>query len=191
MKRKNKEKIKVHKICQWVRENFLESKKTVYYVNKSPHADPIYAKKGDSGFDLRAWIESEINIIDGIDGMSSEINKEIIIIPHETKIVHTGIYVELDKETELQVRSRSGCSLKMALIVLNSPGTVDEMYRGEICIIAYNAGKEKIVIKDGDRIAQAVISPVYNEGHVKLIPIQEIDKNTDRSDNGFGSTKIK
>jgi dUTP pyrophosphatase len=97
---------------------------TLKIHNESPHPYPEYKHPGDSGFDLRAWIDNE--------------TKRIFLKPLERTLIRTGLYVQLPENTELQVRPRSGCALKYGLSVLNTPGTVDNNYRGEICIIAVN-----------------------------------------------------
>lgn len=159
------------------------------FVNKSNNPDPIYANEGDSGFDLRAWIDCE----NGKDLCCDSEDDQLYIslAPLERRMIHTGLYFELSKHTELQVRPRSGTSLKQGLIVLNTPGTVDEKYRGEVCVIVINLSNEFIKIHNGDRIAQAVLMPVYNFYLTSLEKVSEINENTGRSKNGFGSSGIK
>ena len=147
--------------------------KTLRFENRSPHEDPEYVKDTDSGFDLRAWI---------IEG-------SITLRPLERSVVHTGLYFELPDYTEIQVRPRSGMAAKRGLSVCNTPGTVDEGYRGEVCVIAVNLSNEDIVIEDGERIAQAALCPVYNGSLVRLEKIDgAISTDTDRGSDGFGST---
>lgn len=143
------------------------------YVNKSPHSIS-YANNGDSGIDLRAWIEEG----------------EMAFKPLERKLVHTGIYFQVPEDTEIQVRTKSGRALKNGLIVLNSPGTIDLEYTGEICVILCNLSDQNIVIYDGEKIAQAVVCPVYNSYHVQLEQVEDLNRNTNRGDGGFGSTGI-
>ena len=154
-------------------------KQLVKIYNESPHPNPEYKHPGDSGFDFRAWIKDD--------------SKRLVLFPLERALVHTGIYVQIGKDTELQVRPRSGCALKMGLSVLNTPGTVDCNYRGEVCIIAVNLSNEMLQICDGDRIAQAAICPVYNSYDVSLEVVN--DKNelseTERGADGFNSTGVK
>ena len=161
--------------------------KTVKFVNKSPNEDPKYAHDGDSGFDLRAWIcETD---------KGSKLNENgeytITLEPLERRLIHTGIYVELPKNTEAQVRSRSGLSLKQGLIVANAPGTVDYLYRNEVGVILINLSKETVTITNGDRIAQMVICPVYLKELINLEKIEEVNTDTDRGLNGFGSSGVK
>lgn len=161
----------------------IEEKK-VFFINKSTNEDPEYSNLYDSGFDLRAWI------IDGEGVKKNGINC-VILDPLERRLIHTGIYVNLPENTELQVRSKSGQTLKKGLVVANSPGTVDNGYTGEICVIAFNISKDSIIIENGEKIAQGVICPVYYSGNVILQRLESIDKDTERGEGGFGSTGTK
>lgn len=146
--------------------------KQVKIENRSPNPDPTYAHDSDSGFDIRAWTDETITLK-----------------PLERKIIHTGLYFEVPELTEIQVRPRSGLAIKRGLTVLNTPGTIDEGYRGEICVIAVNLSNEDITIEDGEKIAQCVVCPVYKGEFVDLIHVDKVNQfNTDRKDNGFGST---
>jgi dUTP pyrophosphatase len=148
------------------------SSPTLKFINKSNNADPSFAHKGDSGFDLRAFLEGEI---------------EYNIDPGNIVMVPTGLYFEVEKGLEIQIRSRSGLAAKNNCMVLNSPGTIDSHYRGQVIIIFANFGTEKVIIKNGDRIAQGVVCPVYGEGILDIIKVKKLS-DTIRSDNGFGST---
>lgn len=150
--------------------------KTIKISNNSTNEFPKFVHEGDSGFDLRAYIT------DG-DGT-------ITLKPLERKLIHTGLYVDIPKDTELQIRPRSGCALKQGLSICNTPGTVDSCYTGELGIIAINLSKEQIVIRNGDRIAQAVLCPVFNSFDVNLIEVESICKDTTRGKNGFNSTGL-
>ena len=131
----------------------------------SPSANlPKYANIGDSGFDLEA-IES------------------VTLSPGETKLIGTGLAFEIPDGMELQVRPRSGMSLKSNFRVANSPGTVDSSFRGEVKIIAENTGHRIIFIEKGDRIAQGVICPVY-----RAVFIESELSDTGRGNKGFGSS---
>lgn len=141
------------------------------FVNKSNNPDPVYAKEGDSGFDLRAWLETPITLK-----------------PLERKLVPTGIFLDIPFDCEVQIRARSGCAAKLGLGVLNSPATIDYTYTGELMIIAVNLSNEDIVINNGDRIAQAVLVPVYSSNRVALTKVDEITKVTSRNADGIGST---
>lgn len=164
-------------------KDIIELNKVVKFVNKSPNPDPVYAKEGDSGFDLRAWITREESEGDDSD--------YITLKPLERRLIHTGIYVDLPKDTEGQVRPRSGCALKMGLSIVNSPGTVDNGYTSEVGIIAINLSNESIRIENGDKIAQMVICPVYCKESINLIKVDEIVKKTERNVSGFGSSGLK
>lgn len=146
---------------------------SISYINKSTNEDPKFAYEGDSGFDLRADIEESVTIK-----------------PGERALIPTGLYFELVKGLELQVRPRSGLAIKNGITVLNSPGTVDSHYRGEVKIPLINLGQEPFTVIKGDRIAQAVIAPVYGEGKVKLNKTNSINE-TVRGEGGFNSSGIK
>ncbi len=145
----------------------------IKFINKSTNEDPKFAYEGDSGFDLRADIE-----------------EPLVLNPGERALIPTGLYFELVKGLELQVRPRSGLSIKNGITVLNSPGTVDSHYRGEVKIPLINLGQEPFKIVKGDRIAQAVIAPVYGEGKINLLKTDTINE-TSRGSGGFNSSGIK
>ncbi len=154
---------------------------TVQFSNKSDNPDPIYAKAGDSGFDLRAYITTE----EGGEGREFELQ------PLERRLIHTGLYFELFRGVEIQVRPRSGCAIKFGLTVINTPGTVDSQYRGEICVLLINLSNQVQIVETGDRIAQAVICPVCCEGSCVLTKVEDITTETERGTNGFNSTGLK
>lgn len=110
-------------------------------INKSKHPLPGYSTLHSAGMDLRANIE-----------------EDIILEPMARALVKTGLFIELPEGYEAQIRPRSGLAINKGVTVLNSPGTIDADYRGEICVILINLSDEKFVIKDGDRICQMVIS---------------------------------
>lgn len=128
---------------------------------------PEYAHEGDAGLDL----------------FSTE---EIVIEPGETVLVHTGIAIELPNNTEAQIRPRSGLALKNSITVLNTPGTIDSGYRGEIGVILINHGKQSFTVKKDMKIAQMVIKPVFR---VSVLEVDELS-DTERSSGGFGSTGL-
>tara|TARA_Y100001970_G_C13628890_1_gene553207 strand:+ start:101 stop:538 length:438 start_codon:yes stop_codon:yes gene_type:complete len=128
---------------------------------------PDYKTIGSSGMDLVAYTK-----------------KKIIIKPGKTAMVPTGFSVAIPKNYEIQIRPRSGLAAKKSITVLNTPGTVDSDYRGEIKIILINLGEKKFVVNSGDRIAQMVVSPVIK---AKLKEIKKLP-NTKRGKGGFGST---
>ncbi len=146
------------------------SKPTLKFVNRSDNPDPVFAHEGDSGFDLRANIQNNVVINSG-----------------QTKLIPTGLYFEVGKGLEVQIRSRSGLAMHYNVLVLNSPGTIDSQYRGEIQIILTNLGDTPFVIQHGDRIAQAVVCPVYGEGLLNLEKVDDLTE-TKRNSDGFGST---
>ena len=160
--------------------------KTVRFVNKSSNEDPKYAHEGDSGFDLRAWITEND---EGVKKNDKE-QYSITLKSLERRLIHTGIYVELPENTEAQIRSRSGLTLKEGLIVGNTPGTIDNKYSGEVGVIAVNLSKKSITITNGDRIAQMVIMPVYLKELINLEKIEEINTATERGTQGFGSSGV-
>lgn len=153
--------------------NFNDFKIKTKFTNNSNNPDPEYANVGDSGFDLRAYIPEPITLK-----------------PLERKLIPTGLKFELSPNTELQVRPRSGMALKHGISVLNTPGTVDEGYRGDVGIIAVNLSNEEYTIQPGDRIAQAVIMNVVGQGISDLVKVTNLSDTT-RGDNGFGSTGNK
>jgi dUTP pyrophosphatase len=151
--------------------DFVEKDKTTTkFVNKSNNPDPEYAKEGDSGFDLRAFIEEPITLK-----------------PLERKLIPTGLSFELPPNTELQVRPRSGMALKHGISCLNTPGTVDEGYRGDVGVIAVNLSNEEYTIQPGERIAQGVIMNVIGQRISNLSKVETLSE-TERGDGGFGST---
>ena len=129
---------------------------------------PQYAHPGDAGLDLFSV-------------------EEQIIPPGETRLIKTGISIELPSGTEGQVRPRSGLALKNQITVLNTPGTVDEGYRGEVGVILINHGKNPFEVVKGMKIAQLVIKPVLR------VDVEEVEElsNTKRGSGGFGSTGVK
>ena len=143
------------------------------YINRSNNPDPIYAHVGDSGFDIRASIKESVTLK-----------------PMERKLISTGLSFELTPNTELQIRPRSGMALKHGITVLNTPGTVDEGYRGDIGVIIINLSNEKYTINDGDKIAQGVIMNVIGQNMSELVNSDELSK-TIRGEDGFGSTGKK
>lgn len=143
----------------------------IEFVNESTNPNPEFLTSGSSGFDLRA-------------------NAELIVQPGEFKMVPTGLYFNIPDNMEVQVRSRSGLASKHGVVVLNSPGTVDADYTGEIKVILINHGKEPFIVNIGDRIAQAVVSTTMSN-FVNLKQVNIINKVTDRNSGGFGSTGIK
>ena len=139
----------------------------VKVINKSRHALPQYETEQAAGLDLRA-----------------NIDENIILKPLERNLIKTGLFIELPKGFEAQVRPRSGLAFKKGLSVLNSPGTIDADYRGEIGVILVNLSNETVEIEDGERVAQLVVAK-----HERIIwEDTEILEKTQRGAGGFGST---
>ncbi len=113
----------------------------VQIINKSPHQLPAYQTEGSSGMDLRAWLQAPITLQ-----------------PLERKLIPTGLYMSLPVGYEAQVRPRSGLAIKRGLTVINSPGTIDSDYRGEIMVGIVNLSGEAQTIEDGERVAQMIVS---------------------------------
>jgi len=145
----------------------MQEATSIPIINLSNHPLPAYATPGSSGMDIRAFITSEEGLM-----------------PLERKLIPTGIFVQIPMGYEIQIRPRSGMALKNGITCLNSPGTIDADYRGEIKVLLINLSNEQQVIQPGDRIAQMVVAKVekaqWNE-------VAEID-NTQRGEGGFGHT---
>lgn len=168
-------------------DNYMPDVQILKFVNKSDNPNPEYAHSGDSGFDLRAWItESD----EGAKFDKKEEKYTITLKSLERKLIHTGLYFDIPENCEIQVRPRSGMALKQGLSVLNTPGTVDSTYVNEVCIIAVNLSKKDIIIMSGDRIAQAVLMPVYVKELTILQQVDKIEENEFRNLDGFGSTDV-
>ena len=140
----------------------------VYIVNHSKHDVPQYATEHSAGLDLRANIDADI-----------------ILKPLQRILVSTGIFIELPQGYEAQIRPRSGLALKYGLTVLNSPGTIDADYRGEIKVILINLSGEEFVIRDGERICQMVINKIEHAEICQVGLVSELTE-TQRADGGFG-----
>ncbi len=139
----------------------------VQVINKSKHPLPEYATSLSAGMDLRANLESPI-----------------VLKPLQRCLVPTGIYMALPEGYEAQVRPRSGLAIKKGISVLNSPGTIDADYRGEVCVILVNLSTEDFVIEDGERIAQMVIAQ-YEQAEWQDVDVLD---DTERGAGGFGHT---
>ena len=142
----------------------------VKIVNKSKHNLPRYATNQSAGMDLRA------NLVE-----------PIVLKALERTLVKTGLFIELPIGYEAQVRPRSGLSFKKGITVLNSPGTIDADYRGEIGVILVNLSDKEFVIEDGERVAQMVIAKHEQANWEEVIELVE----TERGSGGFGSTGVK
>lgn len=139
---------------------------TVNFMRTHPSAVlPAYARPGDAGLDVCAC-------------------EAMTLLPGERKLVKTGLVMELPRGTEAQMRPRSGLALKNGITLLNTPGTIDEGYRGEVGVILINLGDEPFVVQPGMRIAQMVIAPVLRVDPVEVAEVS----GTARGADGFGST---
>lgn len=141
--------------------------KPVKIINLSNNPLPEYATAGSSGMDIRAFIEAPI-----------------VLQPMQRALIPTGIMIELYDNVEAQIRPRSGLAIKQGLTCLNTPGTIDADYRGEIKVIMINLSEEPQTIQSGDRIAQMVIQQVEK---ISWQLVEQIDA-TERGEGGFGST---
>ena len=141
----------------------------VKVINKSNNPLPNYESLLSAGMDIRAHLVNPI-----------------ILKPHERVLVKTGLHIQLEKNYEAQVRPRSGLALKKGITVLNSPGTIDADYRGEIGVILINLSKENFNIESGDRVAQLVIS----KHETTQWRLSESLEDSNRGEKGFGSTGI-
>ena len=151
-------------------EEYIPRIELEYRKSNEDAIDPQYVYNTDSGFDLYS-------------------TEEVMIDPLGRKLVPTGIHINIPDGYEIQVRSKSGLSLKEGLMVLNSPGTVDQGYTGEIQVILFNTTNQKVKIKKSQKIAQAVLCPVVSGKWVNLVQRESIESK-DRNNNGFGSTGI-
>lgn len=151
-------------------QNVMDAKVPLSFINDSENKNPEYAYESDSGFDLRA-------------------NEDLWIHANDRTLIPTGLRFDIPEGYEIQVRSKSGLALNQGLMVLNSPGTVDSGYQGEIKVIMFNTTNQKIKIEKGQKIAQAVLCPVVSGKWVDLIKVENIN-DKDRNSNGFGSTGL-
>ena len=142
----------------------------VKIVNKSKHALPEYATALSAGMDLRA-----------------NIDEPVTLKPLQRSLIPTGIYIQLPEGYEAQIRPRSGLAVKNGISIVNSPGTVDADYRGEIMVLLINFSTEDFVINDGERIAQMVLA---KHEQCDFIEVNELDE-TERGAGGYGHTGVK
>lgn len=155
-------------------------------INKSSNKLPKYAHKGDAGFDLRANVE-EIENSNYLFNAIKLNDTTIILNPGGRVLIPTGLYMAIPEGYELQIRPRSGLALNHGITVVNTPGTIDAIYRGNIGVILKNDGTESFIIEQGDRIAQGVLNKVEE---ANLIETDSLDE-TDRSDSGYGKSGVK
>ena len=139
-------------------------------INKSHHSLPAYATEQSAGMDLRANIE-----------------EPIVLKPMERRLIPTGLYMALPQGFEAQIRPRSGLAFKKGITVLNSPGTIDSDYRGELMVLLINLSTEEFIVNDGERIAQMVIA---RHEVAEFQVVEELD-DTERGAGGYGHTGMK
>ncbi len=142
---------------------------TVKYKSDSGAKKPTYKTEGASGADLHAYVD-----------------RDVILKVGEIALIRTGVYLEIPMGFEGQIRPRSGLAVKHGVTVINAPGTIDSDYRGELKVGLINLGREDFIIRNGDRIAQIVFSPVIK---ANFLAVEEIS-DSKRGDGGFGSTGI-
>jgi dUTP pyrophosphatase len=172
---------KIDKIYQRMKESGVDEAREkmkvamdIKLVNKSDNPKPNYESEGASGFDIRAYIPESITL-----GTL------------ERAVIKTGLYFELPVGYEMQIRPRSGLAAKKGITVLNSPGTIDWDFRGEIGIILVNLSNEPFTINSGDRIAQGVIAHSLGGRFYNIVETEEELSKTKRGEDGFGSSGIK
>ena len=139
-------------------------------INKSHHSLPQYETPLSAGMDIKAFLP---------DG-------SVTLKPLERALIKTGLFIELPEGYEAQMRPRSGLALKKGITLLNTPGTIDADYRGEVCVILINLSQEPFVINDGERIAQLVIA---RHEQAQWLPVDMLDE-TERGAGGFGHTGV-
>ena len=139
-------------------------------INKSKHPLPSYSTVHSAGMDIRANLDSDI-----------------VLKPMDRTMVKTGLYLEIPEGYEAQIRPRSGLAINKGITVLNSPGTIDADYRGEVCIIMVNLSREDFIIKDGERICQMIIARHEKADWIQVDSLVE----TERGAGGFGHTGKK
>ncbi len=151
-------------------ENYQDTLEFRFSKSNEDAKDPKYAYTSDSGFDLYSIEDKWIH-------------------QNDRALISTGLHLDIPEGYEIQVRSKSGLAINQGLFVLNSPGTVDEGYTGEIKVILFNTTKEKIKIEKGQKIAQAVLCPVVSGKWISFVQVDDVNSK-DRNENGFGSTGI-
>lgn len=142
---------------------------SIKIINKSSNELPTYATTGSSGVDLRA-----------------NLTESLVLQPLQREAVPTGLFVEIPLGYEAQIRSRSGLALKQGITCLNSPGTIDSDYRGEIKVIIANVSNQTVTINNGERIAQMIFAPI---AIANFSEVQELQV-TERGEGGFGHTGV-
>lgn len=144
---------------------------SVRIVNKSHHPLPAYSTQDSAGMDVRAYLP----------------NGPIVLKPMERRLIPTGLHIELPQGYECQIRPRSGLALKHGLTIVNSPGTIDADYRGEIGVILMNLSQDEFVVNDGERICQMVVKEYTR---VEWVQTESLSS-SERGEGGFGHTGVK
>ena len=147
----------------------------IQVINKGHQPLPQYATQQSAGMDLRANLEEPV------------LEEPIILRPLERRLIPTGLHIALPAGYEAQVRPRSGLALKKGITVLNSPGTIDADYRGEVGVLLINLSQDDFVVNDGERIAQMVIAR-HEQGEFEAV---EVLDETERGEGGYGHTGVK
>lgn len=143
---------------------------TVKVINQSNNPLPSYQTVHAAGMDICAWLQEQVELQ-----------------PMQRQLIPTGLFIELPENYEAQIRPRSGLALKHGITVLNSPGTIDADYRGEIKVLLINLGNETFTIQNGDRIAQMIVAPCVQITWQNTTTLTE----TNRGSGGYGSTGVK
>ena len=144
---------------------------SVRIVNKSHHPLPAYSTQDSAGMDVRAYLP----------------NGPVVLKPMERRLIPTGLHIELPQGYECQIRPRSGLALKHGLTIVNSPGTIDADYRGEIGVILMNLSQDEFVVNDGERICQMVVKEYTR---VEWVQTESLSS-SERGEGGFGHTGVK
>ena len=144
---------------------------SVRIVNKSHHPLPAYSTQDSAGMDVRAYLP----------------NGPIVLKPMERRLIPTGLHIELPQGYECQIRPRSGLALKHGLTIVNSPGTIDADYRGEIGVILMNLSQDEFIVNDGERICQMVVKEYTR---VEWVQTESLSS-SERGEGGFGHTGVK
>jgi dUTP pyrophosphatase len=151
-------------------DGYVPKMEVRFLKSNSDAVSPKYAYESDSGFDLYS-------------------TEEVVIPSLGRKLIPTGLHIGIPEGYEIQVRSKSGLALKQGLMVLNSPGTVDQGYTNQIQVIIFNTSENKVKIEKGQKIAQAVLCPVVSGKWINMIETDKLSSK-DRNENGFGSTGL-
>lgn len=168
-------------------------KKEVKVYNKSGNELPNYAKEGDAGFDIRADFTDKEKTEDfiGEDFVFNPETRDIILLARGGRVlIPSGLHIRLPDGYELQIRPRSGLALKHGISMVNTPGTIDSQYVGNVGLIVINTGKHDFVISQGDRMGQGVLNKVAQVEWVSVNSIDDLGE-SDRGQTGYGQSGLK